>query len=109
MEPDELRALGHVPMTPLAALRFRCIDCCGGSAEEVRKCMALTCPAWPFRMGANPWRAPLSEPEKARRRELLSRVGKIAGNSSEPEKSRRVNAGLPSAAISAPEDEATPS
>jgi hypothetical protein len=87
MEPDELRMLGHVPMTPLAALRLRCLDCCGGSADEVRRCMALTCPAWPFRMGANPWRAPLSDAEKDRRRDLLARVGKIAGNSSKPEKS----------------------
>jgi hypothetical protein len=54
MKPDELRAVGHVPMAPLAALRLRCLDCCGGSADEVRKCMALTCPAWLFHMGANP-------------------------------------------------------
>jgi hypothetical protein len=42
----------------------------------------------PLRIGANPWRAPLREPENARRRNPLTRVGKIAGNSSEPEKSR---------------------
>jgi hypothetical protein len=107
MAPGELRALGHVPMTPLAALRLHCLDCCGGSADEVRKCMALTCPAWPFRMGANPWRAPLSDAEKARRRNLLARVGKIVGKSSEPEKSRRPDAGVPAAAISVPEGDAT--
>jgi hypothetical protein len=108
MEPNELRALGHMQMTPLAALRLRCLDCCGGSADEVRKCMALTCPAWPFRTGVNPWRVPLSEIEKARRRNLLARVGKNVGKSSEPEKSRQANAGSPAAAISASEDEATP-
>jgi hypothetical protein len=32
MKPDELRAVGHVPMTPMAALRLRGLDCCGGSA-----------------------------------------------------------------------------
>jgi hypothetical protein len=109
LKPDELSSLGHVPMTPLAALRLRCIDCCGGSADEVRKCVALSCPAWPFRMGANPWRAPLSDAEKARRRNLLARVGKIAGNSSKPEKSRRAEAEVPSAAISLPESEGPPS
>jgi hypothetical protein len=31
-------------------------------AGEVRKFMALTCPAWPFSMSPNPWRAPPSEP-----------------------------------------------
>jgi hypothetical protein len=109
MKPGELRMLGHVPMMPLAALRSRCIDCCGGSADEVRKCMALACPAWPFRMGANPWRAPFSDAEKDRRRNLLARVGRIVGKSSEPEKSRRVDDGLLLAAISDPEDQATPS
>jgi hypothetical protein len=109
MEPNELRALGHMQMTPLAALRLRCVDCCGGSAAEVRKCTALTCPAWPFRMGANPWRAALSDAEKTRRRNLLARVGKIAGKSSEPEKSPRATAALSHAAISMPEDEATAS
>jgi len=107
MKPDELRAFGHIAMTPLSALRSRCIDCCGGSVEEVRSYTAFACPAWPFRMGANPWRVPLSDAEKARRRILLARVGKSAGNSSELEKSRRVLAGLPPAAVAAPEDDAT--
>jgi hypothetical protein len=109
MAPDELRALGHAPMSPTAAMRAHCLDCCGGSGDEVRKCTAARCPSWPFRMGANPWRAPLSEAEKARRRDLLAQVRKIAGNSSEPEKSRRADDGSPPAAISASEDEATPS
>jgi hypothetical protein len=107
MAPDDLRALGHAPMSPTAAIRAHCLDCCGGSSDEVRKCMALACPAWPFRMGANPWRAPLSDAEKARRRHLLARVGKIAGNSSEIEKSRLAAAGSPPADICAPEDETT--
>ncbi len=40
----------------LRALRLRCIDCCAGSAIEVRRCTAVECPAWPFRMGTSPWR-----------------------------------------------------
>jgi hypothetical protein len=102
MSQGELRALGHVPMSPLSALRMRCLDCCAGSADEVRKCMSVTCPAWPYRMGVSPWRAPLSEAEKVRRRQILARVGKMAGNSSEPEKSRRPDGASPTAAISAP-------
>jgi hypothetical protein len=31
-------ALGHMRMSPLKALRLRCIDCSGGSASEVRLC-----------------------------------------------------------------------
>jgi hypothetical protein len=36
---DELRALGHQPMTPMQAIRAHCIDCAGGSASEVAKCV----------------------------------------------------------------------
>ena len=76
MKPDELRGPGHEPMTPLAAIRAHCLGCCGGSSGEVRKCTAARCPSWPFRTGVNPWRAPLSDAEKARRRNLLAKFGK---------------------------------
>jgi hypothetical protein len=29
MTQDELREAGHEPMSPLQALRARCLDCCG--------------------------------------------------------------------------------
>ena len=41
---------------PLKALRERCLDCCCGSASEVRQCVSVDCPSWPFRMGTNPFR-----------------------------------------------------
>ena len=46
----------HGEKNPLKALRARCLDCCCGSASEVRKCTAVACPSWPFRMGVNPFR-----------------------------------------------------
>lgn len=51
---DELQQLGHARMSPLKALRLRCVECCAGSAHEVRLCVSVTCPSWPFRMGSNP-------------------------------------------------------
>ena len=57
MSVDDLTACGHKAMSPLKALRLRCLDCCGDSSAEVRMCVAVDCPAWPFRMGKNPWRA----------------------------------------------------
>jgi hypothetical protein len=57
LSPDQLAAAGHKPMSAQEALRARCIDCCSGSADEVRKCVAVRCPAWPFRMGRSPWKA----------------------------------------------------
>lgn len=51
---DVLRLLGH-PESPIRAIRLACIECCGGSVGEVRKCTAVECPLWPMRMGTNPF------------------------------------------------------
>jgi hypothetical protein len=55
LSPAELAAMGHVPRRLLKAIRAKCIDCSGGSRAEVRKCTALACPLWQFRMGTNPY------------------------------------------------------
>lgn len=41
-------------MTPVKAIRAKCLDCCCGSAKEVRLCPAQDCPLYPFRIGHNP-------------------------------------------------------
>jgi len=41
------------PHSPIKAIRAKCIDCCVGDKSEVRKCVALKCPLWAFRMGSN--------------------------------------------------------
>jgi hypothetical protein len=53
MTQEEIRSMGHEPMSPMEAIRARCLDCMAGSADEVRKCVAMACPLWPFRMGKN--------------------------------------------------------
>lgn len=81
---EELTAAGHKPMSPAKAIRARCLDCSSGQPAEVRLCTAVTCPSWPFRMGANPWRAPASEErrENARRNlaTLNARTAAQSGN-----------------------------
>lgn len=52
----EIRQLEHVE-SPIKAIRAKCIDCSGKSAAESRKCVAINCPLWPFRMGVNPFHA----------------------------------------------------
>jgi len=52
----KLVELGH-PASPIRAIRAKCIDCCGGSESEVRKCTCTVCPLWPMRMGRNPFHA----------------------------------------------------
>jgi len=55
MSAGDLEQLGHARVSPLRALRLKCLDCCNDSAQEVRLCTAVDCPSWPFRMGKNPW------------------------------------------------------
>lgn len=55
MSAEELAQLGHARVSPLRALRLKCLDCCNESAQEVRLCTSVDCPSWPFRMGRNPW------------------------------------------------------
>lgn len=42
------------PKSPLKAIRFNCLDCSGGSAQEVNLCPVETCPLWGFRFGRKP-------------------------------------------------------
>lgn len=44
-------------LTPLKAIRAKCLDCCCSSEAEVRDCTASNCPLHFFRMGHNPNRA----------------------------------------------------
>jgi len=41
-------------MTPLKSIRAKCIDCCCGQIYEVKRCVCVECPLYPFRMGHNP-------------------------------------------------------
>lgn len=41
-------------MTPMKAIRAKCLDCCCDQANEVKLCPATRCPLHPFRLGKNP-------------------------------------------------------
>lgn len=43
-------------LTPVRAMRAKCLDCTGNQSAEVKLCPAYSCPLWPYRMGrkANP-------------------------------------------------------
>lgn len=62
------------PVSPLAAIRQKCLDCCCGQPSEVRLCPIERCPIHPFRMGTNPHRKrrELSDDERAA---LVLRLG----------------------------------
>jgi hypothetical protein len=44
-------------MTPVQAIRAKCLDCMCGSAYEVKLCPCSDCSLFAFRLGRNPNRA----------------------------------------------------
>jgi hypothetical protein len=81
MDAPDLAALGHISSSVLEAVRAKCIDCCGGSVSEARKCVAVSCTLWPFRMGSNPLvRRTLTEEQKQvlRDRAATARANRMA-------------------------------
>ena len=54
--------------TPIKAIRLHCLECMGGSSQEVEKCTRPSCPLWHYRFGKHPT-FKMSPEEKARRSE----------------------------------------
>jgi hypothetical protein len=38
-------------LTPLKAIRIKCLECCCDSSHEVKNCHITDCPLWPYRLG----------------------------------------------------------
>ena len=64
--------------TALKSIRLKCIDCCGGSANEVKLCTAESCPLHLLRFGKDPERRQLSPEERERRIKRLTEARKKA-------------------------------
>lgn len=62
----ELETLGFSRQSVYKTIRAKCLDCCGGQQDEVRKCVSITCPLWIFRMGKKPkaYRAEVSDEQR---------------------------------------------
>jgi hypothetical protein len=43
-------------LTPVKAIRAKCLDCCCGEHRRVRECLVRVCALWPYRMGTRPRR-----------------------------------------------------
>jgi hypothetical protein len=56
----------------LTVIRGKCLDCACQQESEVRKCVLITCPNWPYRMGANPFRAARELTEEQRERQAAN-------------------------------------
>ena len=59
-------------ITPIKAIRAKCVDCMCGSVYEVALCPSEKCPLWAFRLGKNP-NIKLSDEERIKRAERARR------------------------------------
>ena len=63
-------------LPPLRAIRAKCIDCSAGSMKEVRECVMLDCPLYPYRLGKSPNRKPriLTDEEREALRQRMAKM-----------------------------------
>ena len=61
---EEFNRAGIDGAAAMEIIRAKCLDCCANQQDEVRKCVAVTCPNWPYRMGANPFHKREYTPEQ---------------------------------------------
>lgn len=54
-------------MTPLQAIRKKCLDCSCENAKEIRLCPMVSCPLYEFRSGRNPNRAGIGKIDNIRK------------------------------------------
>jgi hypothetical protein len=89
--------LDHVKRSPLAAIKYHCLNCMGGSLhswqmadgsvsgpqlpwDEVKACTSTTCELWPFRHGRNPYTRNRGNPDTLRK---LRRVSSATASNGE--------------------------
>jgi hypothetical protein len=51
-------------VTPIKAIRAKCLDCTCHQPKEIRECPIITCPLWLYRMGRRPKADELIEVER---------------------------------------------
>lgn len=63
-------------LTPLRAIRAKCIDCSAGSMKEVRECVMLDCSLYHYRLGKSPNRKPriLTDEEREALRQRMAKM-----------------------------------
>lgn len=69
---EKFEELGFEAKPLLQVIRAKCMDCCGYQQSEVKKCTAVTCDLWVYRMGKNPFRKPMSEERRQQARDRLN-------------------------------------
>lgn len=64
-------------LSPLKAMRAKCLDCCCDNLKEVRECHINDCALWPYRFGKLPeGRKPKREYTEEQRKAMAERLAK---------------------------------
>ena len=42
-------------LSPIKAIKAKCLDCCCGNRNEVKECVITDCSLYPYRLGKNPY------------------------------------------------------
>ena len=62
-------------LTPIKAIRAKCLDCCAGQFSEVKLCPVPSCSLYPYRLGKNPNRtSTMTDEQKEAARDRLNRA-----------------------------------
>ena len=64
-------------LTPIKAIRKKCLDCCCGSSNEVKLCQVESCALHPYRFGKNPNYIP-KEPTAAQQKARNAAVARLS-------------------------------
>ena len=75
---------------PVKAIRAKCLDCCCGSAANVKLCDIERCPLFAFRFGKNPYRSKRTISEEQRQAFIQRMKEKRNSIDSINDKNRRI-------------------
>jgi hypothetical protein len=50
-------------ISPLKAIRLKCLECSGGKAQEVKNCGLSECSLFPYRFASNPYTLKKGNPQ----------------------------------------------
>lgn len=73
-------------LTPIKAIRAKCMDCCCYQRNEVAACPCTNCPLWPYRFG----KRPVVEGQEKKKRVLTDKQrAKLAENVKKAQEARK--------------------
>ena len=61
-------------ITPIRAIRLKCLDCCNGSQTEVKLCPITDCPLYAYRLGKDPARRGITHKGSFRKKTTVQSV-----------------------------------